>query len=151
MQPTASSAQRIGLVERIHASAPMAVVAVTGLGTILSPAAFAQPASATVGPYRLPWQAGKTFRVSQTQGSSHQGAMLHAIDFALPLGEAVLAARGGTLAFREDGFSGCGGPSLATRGNYVVVDHGDGTSALYLHLQQVRVQVGQRVAQGTVL
>ncbi|HEX2171423.1 MAG TPA: M23 family metallopeptidase [Dehalococcoidia bacterium] len=101
--------------------------------------------------YRLPWTGGQRIRVSQTRGKSHTGSMMHAIDFALPAGEPVLAARGGRVSFREDKYTACGGPALATRGNHVVVDHGDGTSALYLHLQAVRVTAGQTVAQGDVL
>lgn len=133
----------------LRGGAALAVLA--GFGPVLMRPAFAQPAPAAASPYRLPWRAGRSFRVSQTQGSSHQGAMIHALDFAVPLGEEVVAARGGTVAFREDKYGECGGPALATRGNYVVIDHGDGTSALYLHLQRVQVQVGQSVAQGATL
>ena len=112
---------------------------------------WAQPGVDAPSPYRLPWEGDKKFRVSQTRGTSHRGAMLHALDFALPHGEAVLAARGGTVVFREDRYSLCGGPSLATRGNHVVLDHGDGTSALYLHLDRIQVALGQKVAQGDPL
>ncbi len=44
-----------------------------------------------------------------------------------------------------------GGVDCTNRGNYVVVDHGDGTQALYLHLWEVDVSVGQAVGTGTVV
>lgn len=36
-------------------------------------------------------------------------------------------------------------------GNYVVIDHGDGVTTLYGHLSNVKVDVGQTVAQGDVI
>ena len=126
-------------------------LAAVGLGVGPIRLSQAQPTTQAPGPYRLPWEGGKKFGVSQTQGTSHRGAMLHALDFALPQGEPVLAARGGIVIFREDQYSACGGPSLATRGNHVVIDHGDGTSGLYLHFHKVQVALGQTVAQGDVL
>ena len=36
-------------------------------------------------------------------------------------------------------------------GRYVVVDHGNGESSLYAHLQSVVVGLGQAVDQGTLL
>ena len=130
-------------------------VSVTLLGLALAPlrvaSTQASPSPAAVSPYLLPWEGGKKFLVTQTQGTTHRGAMVHAVDFGLPRGEPIVAARAGKIIFREDRHTACGGAELATRGNYVVIDHGDQTSALYLHLEKVAAAVGQAVQQGDVL
>ena len=108
-------------------------------------------------PYLLPWSGGQTASCVQgNNGSfSHHGLEAYAWDFAMPVGSPVLAARGGTVRFVKDD-SNVGGPNwkqFASQGNYVVVDHGDGTSALYLHLMLhgAVVKVGDRVRQGQLL
>jgi len=98
--------------------------------------------------YMLPYMFGKEFKC--TQGNyikdksgltSHylSGASWNhhfAFDFLLSDGEAVRASRGGKVLFvRNDSTMGCGDFSCANLANYVVIDHGDGTSALYYHLK----------------
>ena len=85
----------------------------------------------------------------------------------------MLAARGGTVGLVVDSWSPghCGGlapvadppagflvdPLMGNQANLVRIDHGDGTSALYLHLSSVsedierKVKTGEPVAQGEVL
>ena len=64
------------------------------------------------------------------------------IDFAAPSGSAVLAASGGTvIVSRMGGWNG-------GYGNYIVIDHGDGTQTLYAHLSSDSVSVGQKVSKG---
>jgi murein DD-endopeptidase MepM/ murein hydrolase activator NlpD len=36
-------------------------------------------------------------------------------------------------------------------GNYIVIDHGNGFQTLYAHLSRIFVNVGDSVAQGTVI
>lgn len=104
--------------------------------------------------YDLPFRSGKTFQVSQGYGGSfsHQGE--NAIDFTLPEGTAILAARGGTvieMVDKNDG--GCATQDCAKDGNYITILHDDGTLAEYFHLQKYgsRVKVGQKVEKGDVL
>jgi murein DD-endopeptidase MepM/ murein hydrolase activator NlpD len=66
--------------------------------------------------------------------SMHQG-----LDFAAPTGTPVLAANSGTVLLA--------GP-LYFEGNCVVIDHGQGLLTLYLHLSEVRVKQGERIARG---
>lgn len=73
----------------------------------------------------------------------------YAFDFDMPEGAPFVAARGGTVfSVVEHALSSGGGV-----GNYVVIDHGDGTYALYLHAPQngISVEVGAKVEQGDVL
>ena len=108
--------------------------------------------------YRLPWLPGHAFYVIQAPGGkivTHDTPdSRDAIDFALPEGTAVTAARGGIVADTEAGFSvGRADRALAERANYVRVLHEDGTIGLYLHLRRggVSVTPGQRVEAGSLL
>lgn len=61
-------------------------------------------------------------------------------DFAVACSTAVLASAGGTVTFA--GWHPYGG------GNRVVIDHGNGLSTTYNHLQSSGVAVGQKVRRG---
>jgi murein DD-endopeptidase MepM/ murein hydrolase activator NlpD len=56
----------------------------------------------------------------------------------------ILAAADGTVSF-------AGGDPCCSYGNYVVVDHGDGLSTLYAHLDEIKVNEGAQVRQGDLL
>jgi murein DD-endopeptidase MepM/ murein hydrolase activator NlpD len=64
------------------------------------------------------------------------------LDIAAPNGTAIEAVKGGVVTISERGSS---------YGNYVVLNHGDGTSSLYAHMSARAVSVGQVVKQGAVL
>lgn len=103
--------------------------------------------------YRLPWRRGERHRVIQGYhgSSTHQGEHACALDFAMPEGTPVLAARAGTVVRVVDHFSESGrDEALKARGNVVVIAHRDGTVAQYGHLQRggARVKRGQTVAAG---
>jgi murein DD-endopeptidase MepM/ murein hydrolase activator NlpD len=123
-----------------------------------APAAAPVPApSVPRGPkiYKLPYPAGYTFTMCQgnNQGS-HTEHGQYAWDFCMPIGTPVTASRGGTVKFIRQDFTEHGvGPAFADKNNYVVVDHGDGSSAIYMHLMHdgVRVRIGQHVDTGQLL
>ncbi len=71
-------------------------------------------------------------------GTEHQG-----IDFANVTGTPIRAAAAGTVIAAGDDGDGYG--------NKVVIQHGPALFTLYGHGEQVLVQVGQRVAAGTVI
>jgi murein DD-endopeptidase MepM/ murein hydrolase activator NlpD len=79
--------------------------------------------------------------------------MRYSLDFAMPEGTPVLAARVGTVLYLQDGFTvGRADPDLLERANLVVVAHSDGTMASYGHLTPgIPVSVGDTVAEGDVL
>ena len=68
------------------------------------------------------------------------------IDIGAPSGTGILAAAGGTVIIAKDGGGWNGG-----YGNYIVIQHDNGTQTLYGHASKVYVKSGQRVAQGTAI
>jgi len=84
---------------------------------------------------------------------THMASMRYSLDFAMPQGTPVLAAREGQVLLVQDGFTEGGtDPALLERANLVVIAHDDGSMASYGHLVRgVRVRVGQRVREGQLL
>jgi hypothetical protein len=90
-----------------------------------------------MGSYKLPFPAGKSYRVSQgnNEATSHHGTARFAVDFAIPEGDVLVAARGGTVSRVEESHVTCGDSRAADKGNFVIIDHyDDDTSDLYLHI-----------------
>lgn len=102
--------------------------------------------------YILPWPSGAR-RVHQgncTTGNTHDRAhnASFAYDFEMPIGSPVVAARAGVVLSVDDRWPDTDHDEQ--HGNRLVVDHGDGTYAIYGHLSQggARVAVGESVTQG---
>ncbi|WP_165007672.1 MULTISPECIES: M23 family metallopeptidase, partial [unclassified Enterococcus] len=70
-------------------------------------------------------------------GEFHRG-----LDLAAPQGEPIYASKAGVIIKAE--FH----PSW---GNYVVIQHEDGITALYAHQQEYRVRVGDKIDQGQII
>ena len=109
-------------------------------------------------PYRLPFRKGVRARIGQAPGGSpitHTAPHnRHAVDFGVPQGTLVTAARAGTVIEVKDGFTeGRPDPALGDRANRVVVIHSDRSVGYYLHLapQRIRVRPGQEVRAGDAL
>jgi len=106
--------------------------------------------------YRLPYASGQAYRVTQAfhGGFSHTGGEQFAIDWRMPEGTPVLAARGGTVILIKDD-SSAGGPDrrFENDANYVLVQHSDGTIGNYAHLMRrgVTVALGQAIQPGQLL
>jgi MYXO-CTERM domain-containing protein len=103
-----------------------------------------------------PWACGTTFSCTQGNGggTSHTGMSQYAWDFGMPLGTEVKAAHGGTvLMIKMNSNSGGCDSQYANSGNYVLIDHGDGTAGLYLHLElnSSSLTVGSAVATGDAI
>jgi hypothetical protein len=115
--------------------------AVALIGAIV---ATASPASAApVTAYEMPFPCAESWTGS-TRASHSPSA--YAIDWNRPddIGDPVVAAAAGVVTTAvPNGTRGYG--------RYVVVDHGNGESTLYAHLQSVNVGVGQTVDQGSLL
>lgn len=104
----------------------------------VSPDLQAREAPRRAGPaLRLPWTCGGVeFCTQGHNGGSHTGFSSWAWDFAHQDGEEIWAASAGTVSHvRTDSAIGGCSDTYAGDANYVTVDHGDGTSILYLHIQ----------------
>jgi murein DD-endopeptidase MepM/ murein hydrolase activator NlpD len=109
-------------------------------------------------PYRLPFLPGSKALVAQLHGgprSSHGDmASQHAIDFGLPFGSVVIAARSGVVAVVKDGSTQGGWePNFQGKENLVIVYHSDDTWAVYGHLEagSISLAPGDRVEAGQQL
>lgn len=106
--------------------------------------------------YSLPYLPGKTYRITQGYDGkfSHQGSNKYAIDWQMPQGTPVCAARGGVVVkVKDDSDLGGGNIKYDPYNNYVLIRHDDGTLGHYCHLKKdgVRVHPGQVVKTGDVL
>ena len=108
--------------------------------------------------YALPFPANLKLRVNQAFGGkfSHTEAQnKYAVDFGMPEGTPVLAARDGIVMTVDNDYYGNGldMDKYGDRANNVRIVHADGTMAVYAHLQleSARVQVGDQVRAGQVL
>lgn len=86
-------------------------------------------------------------------GPTHHLENFYSLDFAMPEGTPVLAARAGVVVIVQDGFRGGAlQADLIDKANLVVVAHADGTLASYGHLQTgIAVALGDSVARGQLL
>lgn len=105
--------------------------------------------------YAVPFGGNEPRELVQAFGGddTHLEGMHYSLDFAMPEGTPVLAARGGTVVHVQDGFTeGGADPDLLERANIVVVAHVDGTMASYGHLAPgVHVATGETVEVGDCL
>ena len=105
--------------------------------------------------YRLPYSVGTSFVVTQTYPDSATHLTrdsMYAVDFAMPVGTNVVAARDGVV-FDVASTNFRGGPDAdryASLANLVRILHDDGTYAVYAHLNwnTIRVGPGDRVLAG---
>lgn len=109
-------------------------------------------------PYRLPFAAASSWRVSQAwpDAVTHTDpSSVHAFDFVMPIGTGVYAARSGVVIEIADEYfsAGLDPDTDLARANIVRVLHDDGTMSLYAHLNwnSIRVRPGQRVERGEYL
>lgn len=106
--------------------------------------------------YRLPFSSGAMVPVSQGYHgeTSHKGLSAYAVDFPVPIGTPVYAAREG-IVIGSEGSNTLGGASPEYRryANYVIVEHADGTMGNYFHLRQngTAVVVGQKISKGDLI
>jgi murein DD-endopeptidase MepM/ murein hydrolase activator NlpD len=107
----------------------------------------------------LPLECGTTATVAQGNdgGFSHQGNAFYAFDFSLGLDTPMVAMAEGVVihTFAEtmpgDPCYDGGGPECFAYGNLVVLYHGDGSTTLYKHLNEVLVADGELVPRGEMV
>ena len=101
--------------------------------------------------YSLPFEKGKKVFLIQAYDSkmSHKGEL--ALDFKVKKGTKVCAAREGAVtSLRKDSDKGGLKEENLSDGNYIIIQHDDGSSAMYWHLQKdgVMVNTGDTVKKG---
>ena len=97
--------------------------------------------------YSLPIEIGKEVRVSQgfNGKKSHTStASKYAIDFDIPIGTNIYAAREGVVVYAIGHFKKSGGKEYIKKANKIVILHNDGTFAAYSHLKYNGVIVKKR-------
>ncbi len=134
----------------------------TGPNAFLSLNMQSVPGSSLAAPkdilYQLPIDKKTALKVAQ----GFDGRLTHtdeqnrfAVDFSMPVGTAILAARGGIVMQTTGNFdrTGTNQQKYAARANIVRILHEDGSMAVYAHLKQngIMVREGQRVIAGQLI
>jgi murein DD-endopeptidase MepM/ murein hydrolase activator NlpD len=88
--------------------------------------------------------------ITSPYGSRRSG-FHYGVDIGNKRGTAVVSAASGVVVnavgYCKEGVSNCGG----RYGNYITIQHPNGTKTKYAHLQKVSVSVGQNVSQGELI
>ncbi len=106
--------------------------------------------------YLLPFEKGPSRQVIQSYAGrlTHRGYNRYAVDFAMPEGATVCAAREGTVVdLRESFTTGGKDKKFEDQSNFVSIAHANGTIGEYHHLQRdgVLVEIGQQVTAGEAI
>jgi murein DD-endopeptidase MepM/ murein hydrolase activator NlpD len=104
--------------------------------------------------YSLPYEKGTKHLLAQAYDSkfSHKGE--YALDFKMKEGTKVCAARAGTVvSLRADSQKGGLKPEFLSEGNYIIIQHEDGSYGNYWHLRYngALVAIGDTIKQGQVI
>jgi len=106
--------------------------------------------------YALPYKKGKSYKVLQAYNGtfSHYEDSQYTLDFTMPEGTAIHAAREGIVVETKDS-SDIGGATedFKDYSNYIAIKHSDKTIGEYHHLkkQGVVVEVGDRIERGQLI
>ncbi|WP_298516703.1 M23 family metallopeptidase [uncultured Kordia sp.] len=106
--------------------------------------------------YSLPVAIGKKVRISQgfNGKKSHSSiASKYAIDFDIPVGTEIYAAREGIVVYTITGYKKAGGKAYVKKANKILILHDDGTFAAYSHLMYngALVKKGDTVQRGQLI
>ncbi len=101
--------------------------------------------------YYLPFEKGATFWLSQGYNGATSHKNENALDFKMPVGTKIYAARDGVVVDIEESFSkSCTDPGCAKHNNFILIYHNDGTFAEYTHIKKdgAKVKVGDQIKTG---
>ncbi len=101
------------------------------------------PLPAYAGYYKNPLPTG-----ARSQGLHYglRGNGRNSVDIAATKGDTIYAAAGGTVSVSH--FKTLSNPWFSGFGNYIIIDHPNGTKTLYAHMSAVYVAEGARLEQG---
>ena len=103
--------------------------------------------------YELPFKKGKKYKIIQGfygKFTHFSDQSRYAIDFKMPIGDTIVAARKGYVVRVVEKFTEHGGKAFRSKANQVLIYHDDGTIAYYVHLDKdgALVDVGDFVEAG---
>lgn len=106
--------------------------------------------------YQLPFAPGTSVKVSQGYdgGLSHKGLSAYAVDFSVPIGTPIYAAREGEVVGLDvSNALGGASPEFRPYMNYINIRHADGTLGNYCHLKQggAAVKIGDSIKKGQLI
>ena len=86
--------------------------------------------------YELPFAKGESYTVVQGYGGLFSHKNIAALDFYMPVGTPIYAARAGTIfSFKDDSQHGGPLPAYKKQANFIIIKHTDGSFGCYWHLQ----------------
>lgn len=104
--------------------------------------------------YWLPYGSGKSFLLIQGYNGIFSHLQQNALDFLMPEGTEITAAREGTV-FKvvQSNTESCLRPECKKLGNFVLIYHSDNTIAEYFHikLDGAKVKKGDKVQKGDII
>ncbi len=87
--------------------------------------------------YNLPFEKGTKHLIVQGYGGLFSHKNTAALDFEMPIGTALFAARGGSIySFKDDYNEGGPFAKYKNKANYIIVKHDDGSFGCYWHLKK---------------
>jgi murein DD-endopeptidase MepM/ murein hydrolase activator NlpD len=103
--------------------------------------------------YQLPFDKGDRHRVVQGYGGLFSHSHIAALDFEMPIGTPIYAAREGIIfSYKDDSDEGGPFSKYKNKANYIIIKHDDGSFGCYWHLRKNgvlvksgRVAVGQQI------
>jgi len=103
--------------------------------------------------YNLPFEEGTEHRVVQGYGGLFSHKNIAALDFGMPVGTPVCAAREGVIyTFKDDSDEGGPLPEYKGKANFIIIKHNDGSFGCYWHLKKNGVVVKKGfVAKGQLI
>jgi len=104
--------------------------------------------------YSLPYEKGKGFRLFQGYNGNFSHQNENALDFTMPEGTEILAAREGTvIRVVQNNAASCPREECKQFNNYVTIYHADGSFAEYAHikLNGSKVKPGDIVKKGELI
>jgi murein DD-endopeptidase MepM/ murein hydrolase activator NlpD len=104
--------------------------------------------------YALPYEEGTSHRLVQGYFGPFSHKERAALDFKMKRGTKITAARDGVvMRVKEDGSKGGWNRKYRSEGNYIIIQHEDGSRAGYWHLQKdgALANVGDTVKKGQVI
>ncbi len=92
--------------------------------------------------YDLPYKKGASYKVVQGYGGLFSHYKTAAIDFGMPVGTPIYAAREGEVySYKDNSKKGGSSKKYKNEANYIMIKHPDGSYGCYWHLQYKGVVV----------